>query len=39
MMVQTVIPATWTDTGGLQSQASPGKSGRLYLKNKLEAKG
>jgi hypothetical protein len=35
----SVIPATWeAEVGGLQSEASPGKSMRPYLKNKPESK-
>jgi hypothetical protein len=34
-----IIPATQeVKVGGLQSQTGPGKSARLYLKNKLKAK-
>jgi hypothetical protein len=34
-----VIPATWeAEVRGLQSEAGPGESKRLYLKNKVELK-
>jgi hypothetical protein len=37
--LMSMIPATWeAEVGGLQSEASPGKSMRPYLKNKPESK-